>query len=171
MLKLRLGIVLGVAMLACATGARADQTQFDLTATGPGTNVNLVLTGTSTGTPGLYDVTSISGTVDGLAATILNTSAPGVTTDTITVNGWYIYFDNLLNMNQPYFDLAGLGFELSNGALGNLYYSGGYWYTELGNNPPYLEAVSISVVTPEPGTLLLLGAGMLAIGILLWRSK
>jgi len=168
-------------MLLCATAAMADSTTFDLTATGTGTSISLTLTGTAvSGSPGVFDVTSLSGTIDGLSATLLATSGPGVITESTGVNGWLIEYDNLLNMNGPsYVDLYGLGFSLSNGALGNLYYSGGYLYAQLGNNPPSQEAVSVNVVdppptsvtTPEPGSLVLLMSGLVALGLLVLRKQ
>jgi len=177
MAKLKVSLLILLGLLLCATGAKADGT-FDLTATGVGTNISLILTGTAvSGHPGLFDITGLSGKVDGLGATLLVTSAPGVVTDTIGVNGWLIQYDNVLSLNGPYLDLYGLGFVLSNGALGNLYYSGGYLYAELGNNPPSQEQVNVTVVdppaaaVPEPGSLALMMAGLLAVYLVARRKQ
>ena len=175
MLKLRSSALIGICVLFCASGARADST-FDLTATGTGTKISLVMIGKAvSGEPGEFDITSLSGTVDGYSATLLATSGPGVITESKGVNGWLIEFDDLLNMNGPYLDAYGLGFTLSDGALGNLYYSDGYLYAQLGNSPPSEEAVSVSVVdppgvnAPEPGSLALLSA-LVAICLLVLRK-
>jgi hypothetical protein len=172
LLKLKLAVLLAVCLLLCATGAKADST-FSLTASGNSTNISLTLIGTAvSGSPGVFDITSLSGTVDGSAATILATTAPGAVTYSTAVNGWLIEYDNLLNMNGPFLDLYGLGFSLSDGILGNLYYSGGYLYAELGNNPPDEFAVAVAVAdppnvaAPEPGTLALIISGLLAICVL-----
>jgi len=177
MLKLKLGVLVGICSLLCATGAMADGGTFDLTATGSSTNISLTLTGTAVaGSPGVFDITSLSGTVDGVSATLLPTSGAGVVTDSTGVNGWLIEYDNVLNMNGPYFDLYGLGIALAGGGLGNLYYSDGYLYAQLGNNPPDQFSVSVSVVdppnvaTPEPGSIALLASGLLAMILLALRK-
>jgi hypothetical protein len=178
MFKLKLGVVVAaLCMLAFAPGAKADG--FLLTATGGGNNVSLTLDGTAmSGSPGVFDITSASGTVDGYAATLLATSAPGAITNSSVVNDWYIEYDNLLNMNSgsTYLDLYGLGLLLNNGTssgvLANLYYSGGYLYAQLGANPPLQDSVNISVVpTPEPGSLAMLLVGLLTVGALVARKQ
>jgi hypothetical protein len=159
---LKLKIAVFVSLLFLATVAMADQ--FSITAVGNTTNISASLTGTDSGTPGIFDITGMTGTVNGLDATLLPTSGPGVATNSAVVNGWWTIYDNLLNMNtgSPYFDVDGLGFTLSDGSIGNLFYSGGYLYAQLGDNPPFSEAVSVSAIaTPEPSSLILLGTGAL----------
>jgi len=82
------------------------------------------------------------------------------------VDGWEILYNNVLYMNSSsFFDLYGLGFT-ANGTLGNLYYSDGSLYAQLGGTP-VPETVKISVVrTPEPSSLALLVAGMVALMLL-----
>jgi hypothetical protein len=164
----KVGLVLAGLLLFFASGAMADQ--FDLTATGATTNINVVLTGTQSGTPGIFDITGVNGTIDGQSATLLSTTAPGAISFSPVVNNWQIEYDNLLYGNQPCIDYFGLGFQLSNGTLANLYYSGGYLFAELGSNPPFQESVSVQTV-PEPGTLALLCVGLLALGALLTRKQ
>jgi hypothetical protein len=163
----KLGLVVLVLLLCCAPNVLADT--FQLTATGSGTNINLVLTGTLA-SPGVYDISGLTGTVDGFAATLLATSGPGVVTNNFTGSIETTY-DNILFLGSPHFDDNGLAF-ISNGIIGNLYYSGGYVYSELGGKPPILQSVSMKVVrTPEPGALLFIGAGgLLLAGFLLIRK-
>jgi hypothetical protein len=178
MLKLKLSVLVGICLLLCATGAMADGGTFDLTASGNTTSISLTLTGTAVaGSPGVFDITSATGTIDGLSATLLPTTGAGAVTDTTGVNGWLIEYDNLLNMNGPYVDLYGLGLALAGGGLANIYYSGGYWYAQLGNNPPDQFSISVTVVdppgvsTPEPGSIALLAAGLLAMVLLALRKQ
>lgn len=170
MLKLKLSAILAVSLLFFTAGAKADS--FDLSVTGGPINISATLDGTQSGTPGVFYITSLSGLVGAQSATLLPTSGPGVVTNSSVVNGWYVTYDNLLNMNQPYFDLAGLGFKLADGSIGNLFYSGGYIYGQLGNNPPFLENVTASVIaTPEPRSLALLGTGLLGLCMMGFRRK
>jgi hypothetical protein len=109
--------------------------QFFVVATGATTAINIVLTGILSGTPGVHDITGLTRTVDGQSATLLAASGPGVVTNSSVVNGWFIQYDNLLNLNLPYFDYWGLGMTLTDGSLVNLVYNDGYLYAALGDNP------------------------------------
>lgn len=64
--------------------------QFSLIATGNTTDINVVLTGTLSGAPGVFYITGLTGTVDGQSATLLATSGPGVVTNSSVVNNWSI---------------------------------------------------------------------------------
>jgi len=167
----KVSVVLSVLLLFFASGAVADSTTFDLTATGTNTTMTLTLTGTpSAASPGVYDITGATGTIDGQSVTLLTTTGPGVISDSSVADGWYIEYDNLLSLNGPYVDYYGLGFELANGTLANLYYNAGYLYAELGNNPPSQEVVTVQLV-PEPGTLALLCVGLLVLTGLVTRKQ
>jgi hypothetical protein len=169
MLKIKLSVAFVACLLLFATKAKADS--FTLTATSGGaTVISATLTGTEL-SPGVYDITGMSGIVGGSTnVSLLATSGVGAVTASGVVNGWYILYDDLLYLNAPYVDYWGLGFT-ANGELGNLYYSGGDLYAELGNTMLVPgEAVSVSVVqTPEPSSLALLVSGMLALMLLVIR--
>jgi hypothetical protein len=162
-------ITLSLIALFLIFAPNAKATSYDLTATGAGTTINLYLTGTLA-SPGVFDVTGLTGTVDGYAATLLPTSGPGVITNNFTGSIETTY-NNVLYLTQPYFDDNGLAFT-ADGVIGNLYYSGGYIYSSLGANPAVLELVSVKLVNaPEPGSLILLFAGATLLGLLLLVRK
>lgn len=170
--RLKLSLLVGVCLLFAASNAKADT--FDLTAKGAGLNISFVLTGTAvSGSPGFFDITSLTGTVNGVNAVLLSTTSPGAITETPFVNGWAILYNDVLNLNGPYLDVYGLGFELlPSGTLATLFDSGGYIYAQLGNNPPTQESVSITVVAaPEPKSAVLMLSGLLAIALMLYRRR
>jgi len=172
MLKIRFGVALVVCLLLFAIGAKADS--FDLSATnGSTTVISLNLTGTLLG-GGVYDITSMSGTIDfnGVTSgvTLLPTTGAVPYSTSSVVDGWEILYDNLLYVNAPYVDYYGLGFTLSDGLLGNLYYDNGYLYAQLDGAPPSEVPLTVSVVqTPEPSSLALLVAGMVGLMLLVIR--
>jgi len=179
-MTLRPALTLVALLLFFASGAMADG--FDLTATSTvadstSLNISLVLTGSLSGTPGVYDITGITGTVNGISVSKALPGA-GIILDSPVVNGWYIEYDNLLSVSAPYFDLYGLGFELANGSYANLYYNGSDLYAQLGDNPPFQEVVTVTSLVdppnstvPEPSTLALLCVGLLALGAWVTRKQ
>jgi len=154
-------------LVGCAQSVYA-QTYFDFTCTGcGGTSASGEVT-TSLVSPGEYLVTALSGAQDGDAMTLL---APG----------GYAGNDNLLFTPPPSLDVDGLSFSILSGSiLYNIYYDSG-----LGE---YLECNSVddggcetgagTVVqfsltpapSPEPGTLVLFGSGLLLLGAMLRRK-
>lgn len=121
MFKAKLCIAFLACLLLFAVNAKADS--FTLTAIGSGIDISATLTGTATGTPGVFDITGMTGTVNGYSATLLPSSGPGAIMTTSVVDGWEILYNNVLYMNSTsFFDYYGLGFT-ANGALENLYFS------------------------------------------------
>lgn len=120
MFKAKLCIAFLACLLLFAVNAKADS--FTLTAIGSGIDISATLTGTATGTPGVFDITGMTGTVNGYSATLLPSSGPGAIMTTSVVDGWEILYNNVLYMNSTsFFDYYGLGFT-ANGALENLYF-------------------------------------------------
>ena len=120
---------------------------------------------------GIYLVTDAAGTY--LGAPITGVFDPSQSGNTFSFNN-LLYFPDL-----PSVDLGGIVFALNgntNIASGmNLYFDGeGYRSIDGGNNGPYVE-LSITPFdpaspTPEPGTLGLVGSGVLGLAVILRRK-
>ena len=162
----------GVLVLLVPNALRADT--FSLTASGGADSINATLTATLSGTPGVYDITGISGIANGESVSLLSTSSPGVATvfccEVISGSTQEVTYNNLLYTNgAPFFDNDGLAFKLADGTVANLFESltGGYLYFPDPSAPNFDEPVSVTVArAPENGTLALLLAGMFALGLI-----
>jgi hypothetical protein len=112
-----------------------------------------------------YLVTSLSGTQNGNPMTLLPP-------------GGYAANDNNFSTLAPFLDVAGVSFSLPGGTDYNVYFTGGTYYecNSVDNGACYygsgvpLTSGSLSL-TPEPGTLVLFGTGLLGFAGILRRKR
>jgi hypothetical protein len=154
-LRLRVLVLFAmVILLASAQSAYADQ--FNFSFSGSGLSASGIFT-TDPESGGSFLVTSILGTQNGLAMTLL---APGA----------YASNDNLLFPNFPQLDLSGISF-LSGTTDYNIYFlSGGSVYMSCNDvadgacfAPAGVPITFTASPVPEPSSLILFGSGLAAI--------
>ncbi len=151
--------------LACvsSTAALADTFSFNFGTAGVSAfNGSGTLTGTLTA-PGQFLITSVTGTTNtGNGTNRVISGIDGLNT--------FEGNDNILYMTTGsfFFDDGGLSYSLANGAMVNLFLgSGEILERTSGATVSQSAPISVTAVTPEPGTLLLMGTGMLGtLGVL-----
>jgi len=145
-----------VLLLAGSQSAFANSVSFDFTFSGSGISGSGVLTATTV-SGNEFLVTSISGMQNGSSMTLL---APGT----------FAQNNNDMFSSSPFLTLGGLAFT-SNGAMYNVYFNPATSSYFECSSVPCLNgmgtAITFSITpgtaVPEPGTLTLLGSGLLGL--------
>lgn len=172
------GVISAVAVavaLLCVSGAQADS--IHMTYTGSGINGSMDLIGNPIG-GGVYQVTSVSGLENGTAIAGL-TGGSGPNYFWLPDGSGYLY-DNLINPDSnPVFGTPGLLYSLVGGLFPeNIYWGGSSYllaqYIGGGNFPNDFIVTPLSIQVskaPEPSTLALFGAGLIALGSIVRKTK
>jgi hypothetical protein len=157
-LRLR-SLAAATALLVFSLAAHAESFNFSFGNSNSTFSGSGVLSGNLT-SPGVYLITSVTGTTD----TGNGTNRP---ISGILAAGTFGSNDNELfvsNTGVYSFDFDGLSYSLANGAEINLYNSNGQVLMRTGGNiVTQLSTITITAATPEPSSLALLGTGVLGV--------
>jgi PEP-CTERM motif len=173
-------LIICLAIFATGTAAvHADTFAFTSTSVGTG-NASGILTAVADPTiANAFDVTGISGTVDGTSITGLLPCATYNPSDPCQSSGNSFLYDNLLypsgfpSPGVTVLDFRGIGFAIGNGGLeGDFAAASTHTYVFNTNTQhPDDQTVDFSITAiPEPGSFILLGTGLLGIAGSVRRS-
>lgn len=154
-------LMLALGSLFAPVAAHADT--FSFTAVGTGFESSGTLTTMADAqTPGASDITAITGEVNGVAITSLLPGSYNASAPSTNSTGVFVY-DNLLLNGTPEFNYNGVGFTIATtGYQGNFFFDQGtYKFLDSNGATTNLSEFQTTAQTPEPGSLILLGTGMI----------
>jgi hypothetical protein len=164
----RLVGVLAAAAMVCASGAaRADSFSFSFVGSGLSGSAS-VSGAVDSSTPGAFDITSGSLTMDGMLFTLA--PDPSEPSTVYSADGEYLYNDVFYTGGGSIVDLDGLLFNNGAGGEVNLFNQNGYVISSYGFAGSNYNTQPVSVnATPELSGIVLLGTGVLGMALLLRR--
>ena len=164
----------GLAMCFLTSAANASVYQF------VGLGLDITITTSNTlDTAGGYDITGISGTLNGFGTVslITNPNQPNVFTiqNPPFSGGANLSIDNVWYSSDPHLDGNGLAFLTSGGLTGGLWGNApGNYGLFLGNYDIYISNssdVTVSSAVPEPSTWAMMILGFASVAFMAYRRK